>query len=95
VLCDLYRKETGNGEWHEDGHTFVIEGTTARSALPSQVMWWADLPSDVGATVTIRVLDYSWQVTLVDLNDGFGIEGENTATYYDFNQIADVIEEKL
>lgn len=43
VLCDLYLKETGNGEWEENGMFRVNKYDYNDAELPEAVMEWAGL----------------------------------------------------
>ena len=41
VLCELYRRHTGQGAW--DGHHFVTGSQRNRHTLPPEVVSWAGL----------------------------------------------------
>jgi hypothetical protein len=41
VLCDIYSKETGRGEWLS--HSFKIDSVNYLNFLPNEVMDWAGL----------------------------------------------------
>lgn len=48
VLCDIYQKETGNGEWvkendYNDIETFILGDERKIGTLPEAVMEWAGL----------------------------------------------------
>jgi hypothetical protein len=47
VLCDLYHKETGKGEWGDQGWKFIGENydysDTSSTSLPPSVMRWAGI----------------------------------------------------
>ena len=45
VLCEVYRKETGDGRWTKYG-TFVAEDSEDACVLPDAVIAWAGLDSD-------------------------------------------------
>ena len=87
VACDLYAKETGQGEWLDleiledqigvrGAITFRVNEWEGRYTLPSEVQGWLGLSEEAG-----KYLDPDW-VSLADLND------LNTP----FDQIADIIE---
>lgn len=85
VLCDLYKKETGNGYWNqypEGCYEFVdISGVKMNYTLADPVVAWAGL-EDNNPDVTI---EDTAERALGSLND----EG------YTFEQIAKLIEEQL
>ncbi len=87
VLCDLYRKETNNGEWDSKAingdYHFKIKNTHRCSAitLTEQVFEWAELPSSNPELMLINE-----KTNLILLNDELK---------YDFNQIADLIEQNF
>lgn len=83
VLCDLYHKETGEGEWIHQGDNysriFSVQGISSNIELPFPVSQWAELP---GKNPVVELDDTK---ALSDLNDsGMG-----------FHFIANVIEEQL
>jgi hypothetical protein len=87
VLCDLYRKETGHGEWINEATDPTFECPVPFTpiilreevvTLPLAVTLWADLPSDSCGTGIIG--------DLITVND----EHQNS-----FNDIAKLIESKL
>jgi hypothetical protein len=47
VLCEVYRRETGRGEWKSHaspcGAYFEVDGHKGRGVLPDPVMAWAGL----------------------------------------------------
>jgi hypothetical protein len=88
VACEIYRRETGQGEWTED-NGFKTAGHHDRFVLPNAVSDW------LGLTAAQGVVDE----TLVTIDAGSDepyevqtLTGLNDAANYDFNQIADVIE---
>jgi hypothetical protein len=49
VLCEVYRRETGKGEWvseHAMAPAFVLDGYTERSYAPPPVAEWMGLRDD-------------------------------------------------
>ena len=49
VLCDIYSKETGEGEWVKNkygGFAFEIEEKNSKWELPRKVYQWAELDGD-------------------------------------------------
>src|SRR5690242_16385148 len=88
VLCDLYAKETGKGNWQEgkDTYLFDTEDERARNWIPStrDFTIWSGL-SGWGCAVVVS--------KLVDMNDGkVLIDGNWKDTSYSFNEIAQYIE---
>jgi hypothetical protein len=45
VLCDLYHKETGNGQWQltSNGYVFIDSQSATCDMLPADVVDWAGL----------------------------------------------------
>lgn len=93
VLCETYRRVTGQGEWVNSisGHEFDDGfGHSEVGTPPRGVLEWAGIESDVVSLPKVIEIDEVDEVTeydsLVSLNDEAG---------YDFNQIADVIEQQL
>lgn len=47
VLCELFRRETGQGKWSTDGigggHRFTLYGFEYYGATPNEVMIWAGI----------------------------------------------------
>lgn len=86
VLCELFRRETGRGEWRyseENGVFYFKVGEDCfGSAAPSEVSRWAQVP--VGLWTTNVKGDFGREMELWELNDSLG---------YDFLQLANVIEE--
>lgn len=66
VACDLYAKETGEGEWvYRIGHTyFVTKRDQSYSLLPNDVRNWLGLFTSKG-----RFIDEHEFFSLTDLND--------------------------
>ncbi len=89
VLCELYKRETGNGEWKDHTFygsnitclTFTVDRESNPFVLPTQVTEWADLDS---ANPEV---------------DNVHIHCNRLSHFNDFQmsfaQIADLIEEKL
>jgi len=77
VLCDLYVKETGIGEWRDDDVAFQYgrfkdayifrhpDEEAVRSHLPNKVLEWADMETEMGK---IRLASGK-NTTLILLND--------------------------
>lgn len=86
VLCDLYAKSTGNGNWVVQGdnefYTFVSSSGDMDTCLPESVLSWADMP--IYAPEGAPELKASNQ-SLAGLNDAG----------FTFSQLADYIEENL
>lgn len=81
VLCELYRQDTGSGQWDERGW-FVGEDFPAEAAFPPKIVYeWAGLPREVSITLVIN----SARDTAAGHND----KGRT------FAQIANAIEEQL
>lgn len=43
VLCELHKKETGRGDWHESGLYKTRNGSNSRDYLPLEVAEWAGI----------------------------------------------------
>lgn len=71
VLCDIYRKETGEGDWGQDNF-FLGES----EYLPIKVTSWAGLRD---SNPVVRDSD-DFNSELADLNDG-GVDFETIADY--------------
>lgn len=90
VACEVYRRETGQGEWRERPGfetrlEFHEEGGKHGSVLPLSVQRWLGVSNCDGTFVSSRdQLGRALLNTLVGLNDGG----------YTFDQIADVIVER-
>jgi len=80
VLCDLYRKETGKGEWNKKNDIYEFEAG-ANSILPVNVWKWAELTSG-----NPKILGVSVNLLLSQHND---------FTTKTFEDIADLIETDL
>lgn len=97
VLCDLHRRETGDGEWTTDD-LYRTSNDVESLGLPPSVAEWAGLPS--GDPKVSRVhfsKDFTGNTVISTLNDGFysyTIQQE-MVPIHDFAAIADVIEEEL
>lgn len=51
VLCELYIKETGLGEWKEHANgimVFILDGKESRDYLPEKVMAWSGVENFMG-----------------------------------------------
>ena len=91
VACDVYRKETGEGEWAADaggfsgpGFAFTLpDGTRETGSLPEKVAKWFGLKTDDGRYREGR--HAAEQTSLIAHNDDH---------HDDFKTIADVIEGK-
>ncbi len=81
VLCDVYRRETGQGRWGDQSmsKTFYFDGYANRNFLIPPVLEWAGLDR-----ANPRV-DHPSGITLADLNDSGVV----------FDLIADVIEKQF
>ena len=71
VLCDLYKKETGIGEWSEivEGE-FILNYERAVGVLSERVMNWAGLKSGNPETSKAYVINhttYFWSIA--EIND--------------------------
>lgn len=89
VLCDLYHKETGKGEWEKhhydfgNYYKFKTDNPSEKDSklLPFDVVRWAGLPDQVGVPLN----GYGEKDIISALNDaGFS-----------FNQLTKVIEEQF
>lgn len=87
VLCEVYRRETDDGEW-DDGSFWTEDGSGGDTTLPIQVWRWAGLEDEHAPLPQFVVYDPMRNAAdnLVMLND---------FARWDFNQIADVIEQQL
>lgn len=96
VLCDIYIKETGEGEWVDlDGVNFNFEYDleTDRLLLPYRVRNWSGLPQVDGfntlsfehSRINTITRGINGSVPVTALNDG----------HYNFAEIADIIEKEL
>jgi hypothetical protein len=92
VLCDLYAQETGM-KWRpsEQSTCYTLHGIS--TTLPIEVRAWAELADEYGAYVEVETNEdgathppYRTDVSLTQLNDTWD---------YDFEMIADVIEQQL
>jgi hypothetical protein len=98
VLCDLYRKETGNGEWDEFNR-FVSNYRIDAYTLPDAVVLWSGFQNN---TIVGRKINSPLQipenggepVTIFEINDGY-FENDIKVSSKSFNEIADIIEEKV
>lgn len=92
VLCDIYAKETGKGNWekcHEtslDRDFKVSDGSRSSTDLPNEVKEWAGMLSQGGRLDTPLKLEDAGEInSLIELNDDVG---------YSFRKIAKVIKTK-
>jgi len=85
VLCELYRKDTGKGEWIEalGGKSFLFE----TGILPTAVSTWAGLKGMDREDPLLK----SKGINLSTLNDG----ETNNSRGLSFAKIADLIDENL
>ena len=84
VLCDLYRKETGKGQWDMNG-CFEVNGGVSGRGVPTRAVWmWGGLP-DHNPDVNLSSYNLMSNGTLAAGNDA-GLT---------FAQIAEVIEAQL
>lgn len=71
VLCDLHRKETGKGEWKNNGeYEYQVAETRSDTLLPRRVAEWAEIdfnPKFLNAEG--RLEDFKGYKLLTDLND--------------------------
>ena len=89
VLCDLYRKTTGENLWKKGFADFQFDNRSG--TLPSKVRIWAELPT---SNPLVKVNENEMSKLKPDLNK-VGIAAINDVLGYNFNQIADIIEEQL
>jgi len=85
VLCDLYRKETGHGDWGESLDNYVFgsgSDNTRSSFLTEEVADWAGLENLRPVIDGTKITHY---------NDGHMPNIEP----HDFDEIADLIEQHL
>jgi hypothetical protein len=62
ILCEVYRRETGNGEWtekHGMAPAFVVDGRDERSYAPKPVAEWVGI-DDEGQTKYVRKNENYW-----------------------------------
>jgi len=92
VLCDIYQKETGKGEWleqkNDEGHKYYCDffktdsGECKSDVLPPDVIKWANVEGD--------------NPIITDKNGNTNnLAHYNDSSDYDFKAIADIIEEQL
>lgn len=90
VLCDLYRKETGDGEWadsHKNYQSVFFDGSPY--SLPEKVIDWAEMKSKSGVYSEV---DHKWLVfKKTTMNNLSNINDEGKS----FEQIAGIIEENM
>lgn len=82
VLCDLYTKHTGKGEWVDGEYVRQFapsEGPNEANHPPREVILWASLETTRGMN----------GINLDSMNDGIGQPAHS------FDEIATVIEEKF
>lgn len=87
VLCDLYRKEVGNGGWeiYFAGMTFILDNVSTPYYPPTRVINWAGLGESWEALNKIRITIDGKENSLAEHND----QGKT------FSQIADAIEDQI
>lgn len=87
VLCDLYRKETGNGVWkvYYKEKTFQLGKSIYPDFPPDAVINWAEFGDQTSSLRGIRVNIDGLTTTLDDHNDS-----KKT-----FSQIADAMEDQI
>ena len=81
VLCDIFRKETGCGEWTDEG-AFVLGGEKEVGAPPWEVAQWA------GFIYRQPFVEVDWEEDSVEI-------AEENDRFTSFAEIADIIEEQL
>lgn len=84
VLCDIYIKETGLGEWKGDGVVEVSEGHKHFSVLPVSIKEWAGLKT-INPTIESSDRDVK---TIAEVNDRLALSGT-------FKEVIKVIKEQL
>lgn len=80
VICELFRLETGRGEWSANG-SFAVDGYERGGGVPPPVLKWADGEHD-RLTIEDR--------PLTELNDGEDCAG-NTFRPWSFAKFADAL----
>ncbi len=93
VLCDLYWKETGDGQWDKDitAYYFKTQDGTDDLIPPTEISIWADLDSP-NPLVNFK----DTKVCLANLNDGTYDPNLNTdAPKLSFKEIAELIDKSL
>lgn len=101
VLCDLYQKETGIGEWaendfqvsKEEWHDFIIQNKRESFNLPPNVVEWASLNS---SNPNVNIADKK-MVSPRNNEELFTTSslGHLNDSMVQFLDIADIIEERL
>lgn len=86
VLCDIYKKETGEGHW--DGSRFNVGSYGNSEIPPSKVAEWAGL-EDSNPKVSVPK---KGSFGLTFLNDG---DEDEKIKKHSFKEIANIIEKKL
>lgn len=92
VLCDLYQKETGNGEWVQTSRDTILFKTngdyTSSGVPPEEILIWSGMVHEA------ELLDTDWRDEWVQ------VDGKTVITYNDkehhhlnFEGIADKIEQ--
>lgn len=85
VLCEMYRRETGSGEWDES--KFITENERGKGTPPEVVGKWAGFEGDY---VNPEVFIDGLQQSVAEFNDGGGGHSPKT-----FAEIAAAIREQL
>jgi hypothetical protein len=93
VACDVYRTQTGDGEW-VDGDSFKLPEGTSGTYLPPHIADWLGIPAEYVGT---RDDDGDYDPILVVLQDGDEEEIEVRASVINdnggtFEAIADLFE---
>jgi hypothetical protein len=94
VLSEVYRNDTGKGRWEAD-NIFRVDSTGSSYSLVPEVLLWAGLSGGYGANVDVVAGGQTVHRSLIDLNDGFGLEDDNRTYRYSFEEIADVVDAQL
>jgi len=73
VLCDIYRKDTGDGKWEEieDCYNFIDKDDQEKEVLPKSVRDWAEIQ-----TPDPKLLD---NLTATEANDTFNMPFKDIA----------------
>lgn len=88
VLCNIYKRETGEGAWTKDGSFDVGKEKDTSGVLPVRVRNWAGLNK-----TNPRVQSGGKYNDLASLNDGDAIDSNGESMdRKTFKQIADLVE---
>jgi hypothetical protein len=102
VLCELHRRETGEGKWQKNAwgdREYVVNGHSSDSDLPLPVMEWAGLTRATPILIEAGSDIFAAPLSAAGANDGDSLYDSETGDYedvnLDFDFIAAMIETEL